>query len=592
MLSRFIDRPSIQFGWRSVDVRHVEERTLGNHFKARNMKFHTDRVSFCGNYEASEDIDIKTKTLITFAMPNVIHDSVSMNSGGIQMDLLTFAIVCFNPDISSVTSKALATSSVNANYQNTETCIVQNIPTTIKAGRKLNIEAENGYITQAQIKAALVHAIFTNDCIIETLANEFKQSTNGGGFSMGLSAFNGSFTSFIDALTDFAGQRTINVTNSGRFERMIDEYASMIGTEEFYLKVGNILKTKSAFLGHEKHDATKEHIEFKEWQRDQVQEVSKTWNNSFSISIGDLMQVASTIKKQFFDNAVAVGMNPDEADKLSNKKSKKEIKKIAKDLEDTEQALDAIDKETDLNLKKRIKTVSPEASEDEKNRIQRENKEILAEGIKQSAQKKKTVIANRLIQKIQEQSREEKRQSSHEPKMEATERHPRSPSRPERDQPDRVPLRPARTNTNRSSEKRRHGVPMSGGDGDHNRKIDPNTLNWATISECSVNCKDIDWDKVKNREQADKIDLTKVNIELHDTIPDHFIDFAMDALSERLSNRPPTKFDVLDSVSNSTVEALKVPVDILNGLWNYAKHVYDNPQSAIYEAKEYLAKCG
>lgn len=591
VLSHFINGPSIQFGWRSVDIKHVEERTLGNHFRARNMKFHTDRVSFCGNYEASEDIDIKTKTLITFAMPHVIHDSVSMSSSGIQMDLLTFAIVCFNPEISGITSKALAASFVNANYQNTETHVVQNIPTTIKASRKLTIEAENGYITQAQIKAALIHAIFTNDCVIETLANEFKQSTNGGGFSMGLSAFNGSFTSFIDTLTDFAGQCTINVANSGRFERMIDEYASMIGTEEFYLKVGNILRTKSAFLGHEKHNATKEHIEFEEWQKNQIQELSRTWDNSFSISIGDLIQVASTIKKQCFSDAVALGMNPDEADKLASKKSKKEIKKLVKCLEDTEQALDAIDKETDLNLKKKIKIVSPKASEDEKNRIQRENNEILAEEIKQSAQKKKAIIANQLIRKIQEQSREEKRRYSNESKMEATKSYPKSPFKPERDQPNRVPLQPTRINTNRSSEERRRGMPISGEDGDHNRKIDPNTLNWATVPEGSINCRDVDWDKVKTREQADKIDITKVNIGLHDAIPDHLCRFILQSRPEQMLNRPPTMFDVLESINDSAIEPLKVSVDVLSGLWNYAKHVYDNPQSAVYEAKEYLAKC-
>jgi hypothetical protein len=71
-------------------------------------------------------------------------------------------------------------------FQDTETHQTVYKPTTIHATRSLKIEAEDGTLTQAQIKAGLVHAVFTGDCLIETLAAEKWSKAGGAGLSVGL----------------------------------------------------------------------------------------------------------------------------------------------------------------------------------------------------------------------------------------------------------------------------------------------------------------------------------------------------------------------------------------------------------------------
>lgn len=330
VISQFVNGPSIQIGTFSLDIKQEEHITRGNCMKAgRNMIFHNDeKSSFCGHYEAGNDIDIKTKTFVTYAMPHTKTSSVSVHQSGVSMDLLSFAGSLMSGGMAAMNNALLMSSSVNISSQNTRTHAVQYLPTTIQAKKKLNIEAKDGYITQAQIKAALVHAVFTGDTVIETLADEMKSESTGYGISMGLGMFadgktdgedksvvtskNNGFMDFVGNLKDYVKYVGISGVHSSEFERKIDDYAEFVGTENFYLKVGGILTEKSAFFGYVGQDKSQEHIEAKKIHHEKVPEFHSKNDSSFQVHFGDVFAVYDALHKFIKDDDPPALLESDE----------------------------------------------------------------------------------------------------------------------------------------------------------------------------------------------------------------------------------------------------------------------------------------
>ena len=167
---------------------------------------------------------------------------------------------------------------------------------------------------------------------------------SGGGISFGLGAF-ADFKELAETLEgkvvekikeqspeDRAGNLlrsvTISSIDAGEFEKKIDEFAFLVGEKDFYMKVGGVLRTESAFLGHVTHDQAHEHIEAKERQDVQVEEIYRSRDNSFSLSFGDLQAVFSAIKNQIFEEAIAEGAPREEAQRVAED----EVEKIERDV--------------------------------------------------------------------------------------------------------------------------------------------------------------------------------------------------------------------------------------------------------------------
>ncbi|MBR1735017.1 MAG: hypothetical protein IJ730_06185 [Alphaproteobacteria bacterium] len=261
----------------------------------------------------------------------------------------------------------MSASSVTIGFQSRESSQTIHKPTVLQAEHKLDIEAENGQLTQAQIKAGIIHAIFTNDLVLKTLADEKWARKKGGGFSFSLGAFvtpipkedlgTGvhlltkakqvvGFTQLSDALIDAASHASISSIDAGSFEKIIDDFASMVGEEEFYLKVGGILRTESAFVGHETHDPAHEHIEARERQDIKVEERCESYDHSFDLSVGELMTVLGTLKKQFKDEDIADGATQEEAElnaEQETAKIKQDITQEQKNVDETAEKIVKID---------------------------------------------------------------------------------------------------------------------------------------------------------------------------------------------------------------------------------------------------------
>jgi len=301
-LAKFIDGPSLQFGTRSVDIRQSVTISHGNTFISPHQNYQcNESASFAGVY-IGDEINIKTGTFITFDLPQTMEQEMKVHQTGINMDLLTFGLMLMAPETSGVMDAALGSISVSISYQENKVIQVQHKPTVIKAN-KLNIEANNGYLTQAQIKAGIVHAVFTNDLVLKSLANETFQRQKGGGASFGLGNFVG-FESLATALKETALDTRVSSVDAGKFEKKIDEFASIVGEKEFYLKVGNILRKESAFIGHITHDQAHEHIEAKEIQNINVEEFSESWDNSYNFTIKEICDKIQGIMNNEFVHAL------------------------------------------------------------------------------------------------------------------------------------------------------------------------------------------------------------------------------------------------------------------------------------------------
>lgn len=609
IMSRFIESPSLQFGTQSINTTVEETKTHGNFMKARNMVFHNaEKSTFCGTYEAEDSVDIKTKTFVTFALPYTITSRTSVHQSGVSVDLLSFALACVNPQIAGVTSALLGSASVSVGSQDTKSHSVCNVPTTIRAGKQLKVEAENGYLTQAQIKAAIVHAVFTNDLVLKTLYNE--NWTSQKGYKVSFSALSEAMKKGVGAIIKTAN---IGIADSGKFEKIIDDFACMVGTDKFYLKVGNILVKESAFLGHKDHDPKREHIECKKIQEHQLQNIRKTWNNSFSISVSDLIEVADEIKKLCFDNYMSHGVSPKEAEELADKRAEEETEKIAEELREINQALEEIDRETNENLENRLKHIPEGASEAEKKSIKEENEKIIEEEVKKAAQKKKNIISRQLIGILQKKHMEEKKRLSSSNKTTAVGTATSENPVVENDQPDSPSLTSSKADEDvledeffprRRYKKRKKKKPNN----DIGPKIDPNTIDWnALLPNRKIRSGRIDWDKIQTIEQIDKVDFDKVELEFkifrpgdpkEFPLPDHIINLMFKSSDYKMRNCPPTFSDGLEFTIDAMGEPVEASIEVLSGLWDYVKHVYNNPRAALHEAKkcvtyakEYIIKC-
>lgn len=179
---------------------------------------------------------------------------------------------------------ALGSSAISVSCQSSEMHQEVHKPTRIHASERLDIEAENGELTQTQIKAGIVHAVFTDNLVLKTLANEKWSKQSGGSASFGFGDLAGMLKS-----------ATISNIDAGSFEKIIDDFASMVGEKEFYLKVGNVLRSESAFVGHMNHDPKHEYKSAKITQIEKVKQGQNTWNNNFDFSAGGLMTVIGAL---------------------------------------------------------------------------------------------------------------------------------------------------------------------------------------------------------------------------------------------------------------------------------------------------------
>ncbi|MBR1734570.1 MAG: HNH endonuclease [Alphaproteobacteria bacterium] len=387
-LSHYVHGPSIQFGSRSVDMKQQTILTHGNTFISPTQIFHNPiRSSFAGTYLA-KDMDIKTKTFITFDLPQTVHSEMSMHQSGISMDLLSFAIALINPAVGSALDAALSASSVTVGFQKGESHQTAHRLTILQAEHKLDIEAENGQLTQAQIKAGIIHAIFTNDLALKTLANEKWTRKRGGSMSFGLGGF-ADFKSLADTLQNTVASANISNIDAGSFEKIIDDFASMVGEEEFYLRVGNILRTESAFVGHKTHDPAHEHIEAKERQDIKVEECRESYDHSFDLSIGDLMTVVNTLKQQIKDEAIADGLTQEEAVQIAEQQKQKLIQDLNTEKAKVEETSDFVEQ----TGKDAVEEINAEISKSEaaklanKQPVSKETRAIVAKHFKSAAHK-------------------------------------------------------------------------------------------------------------------------------------------------------------------------------------------------------------
>ena len=185
------------------------------------------------------------------------------------------------------------------------------VPTTVIAD-KFILRAGRAHLTDTQIRALLVDAIIREDLVLESIANEFFNKTNGGSFSVGF-GFLGlvyGIQNITGALKTFSQGLNGSVIDIKEIDRRVNNFASLVGEEQFNLVVGGTLLARSAFYGQKSTDeeitslrtdvpttvsSTSEHIEAGRIRHEVVSEEHFRSDDSFTVPFGDLITVASTL---------------------------------------------------------------------------------------------------------------------------------------------------------------------------------------------------------------------------------------------------------------------------------------------------------
>ena len=180
-------------------------------------------------------------------------------------------------------------------------------PMTLEAD-DLFIRCDDAVFRGAQIRARLLEAIVTNDLTIETLADEFRSDSHSSAISGNLSAIYG----MVQSSESDAGLReahlrdpglgavpTMRFANEREMTRRIDELAELVGTERFYLTVGNLLRKKSALVGLAPDGVVthseNERINAAQVLEEKVQEAHSHKRRVFNPSIGEFFAMMDQV---------------------------------------------------------------------------------------------------------------------------------------------------------------------------------------------------------------------------------------------------------------------------------------------------------
>ncbi len=324
----------------------------GNYFEAPVIEFNNKKTEIAGDVFAN-DIFINTGSLITLALSQTSRITQESESVGISFDLLTFATYLMNPTVSGIMKAALSASTLNIGFREAQSGKVSYIPSKIFAKNQLKINANDGHLTHTQIKAGLIYAIFTGDLVMETLANEnwSQQSSTNFSSSFGVKEDTNkdkgkeneeknnkkespkpeskNFSSFAEHIKNMVSTSTLSTRESEAFEKYIDDYAYMVGEKEFYLKVGGLLKTKSAFFGNQSGDRSREHISAGKRQHEKVEENSRSASFEHTFSVEDATAACDALEK--FSDVLKETANNFE--KIDGKDIKEAISRVLQDKE-------------------------------------------------------------------------------------------------------------------------------------------------------------------------------------------------------------------------------------------------------------------
>jgi hypothetical protein len=303
VLGKYIS-PGVFIGSQTITTIKKDVRSHGNYFEAPRIEFNNKKTVIAGDVFA-DDIFINTGSLLTLSLPQTTEMTQTVETAGVSINLLAFASCLLNPAVSGVMSAALSASTLNVSFQEANSKKVSYTPSRIMAKNQLRINAHDGHLTHTQVKAGLVYAVFTGDLVMETLATKVWSHQERSGFSTSFGLVE-NFSNFANNLKQMALNSTFSNNESRDFEQYIDEYACMIGEEEFYLEVGGLLKTKSVLFGYrpkgkestDDEDRTEhEHISVGAWQNEKIEEISQSSSSGFTISMPHITKAYEALNK-------------------------------------------------------------------------------------------------------------------------------------------------------------------------------------------------------------------------------------------------------------------------------------------------------
>jgi hypothetical protein len=195
---------------------------------------------------------------------------------------------------------------------------------------ELFLRCNDAVFSGSNIRAAVVHAIVGGNLTVESLTDLFDSAGKQGNIGASLSALAGlvSEVKLERAVMDhgLGAIPNIRIANQGAVEKKLDEIAQFIGTEKFYLKVGELLYSKGAEIGLRPDGlVTKsddERIDAGRILREQAQEVHRRRERVINPAIGEFVAMMSQVdafkhmRARIKEDAIAKNLPPQEVNKL------------------------------------------------------------------------------------------------------------------------------------------------------------------------------------------------------------------------------------------------------------------------------------
>lgn len=245
----FLGRFVTGFGYSNVrtTIKIDEKRPHQSQMKIGLLRISNDRTHLEGIWDIEGKGTIKTEKFTTQAPKHEVKQEVKTSGYSITFSPDSFLTACFSPQ-----AMVGAMPNVSVIEMESRSQLSENIAQVINAD-DLFVRCDDAVFNGSQIRARLIDAIVTNDLTIEDLRNEFRSESHDQSIGVELSGI-ASMIHNVDLGIGFGDPRLkaiprIRFAEEHELSRRVQNLASLVGTEKFYLTVGKSLYKRSAEVG-------------------------------------------------------------------------------------------------------------------------------------------------------------------------------------------------------------------------------------------------------------------------------------------------------------------------------------------------------
>ncbi|KAI5530560.1 hypothetical protein TVAGG3_0339860 [Trichomonas vaginalis G3] len=349
ILQTFCGRYISSFGYHNILTTINTEQTTAvqSHMKVGVLFVDNDFTHLEGIWDV-DSAEIYTKEFSMKASQNITQTHVKSKGFSVMFSPLNFlkygGIV---PGLSAMCLLPI----VNGFYNGSKSYLSQNVPAKFNANRLL-LQCNNALILGSQVKAKIVSMLVSGNLTVETFTDLFKEHALSASITLNCSKI-------MDEVKNTSPD--VRIGREDKINKYIDNIASLVGTEEFYFKVGCDLIKRNAFVGLTPAGRIckegEEEIVAKQIIEENVEEIKYKNQHVFRTNANELIGFMDSINE--FNEIRAKLSEAEQCEKESQQNKQDELEKLKRNIEKFKEIKEKLSNAC-KTFRKRMKNIATE----------------------------------------------------------------------------------------------------------------------------------------------------------------------------------------------------------------------------------------